>query len=45
MNYGSPLFLPRINPRQRKARDGEHGLKGMFIRSWIHHKAASVKAL
>lgn len=45
MNYGSPLSLPGINPRQRKARDGEHGLKGMFIRSWVHHKAASVKAL
>lgn len=45
MNNDPPLFLPGINPRQRKARDGEHGLKGMFIRSWVHHKGASVKGL
>ena len=33
MNNDLPLFLPGINPGQRKARDGECGLKGMFIRS------------
>lgn len=43
--HDPPLFLPAINPRQRKARDGEHGLKGMFIRSWVNHRRRRVKGL
>lgn len=39
------FFLHRPNPRQRKARDGESGLKGMFTRSWVQLRRLPVKGL